>query len=128
MSTLYLAVILIILILVVMAIAHKTKPRLDRHYFTKHWNNIENMTEYSMAVLKADSLLDEALKKAGIRGGTMGERLNNSTGFLRDINSTWSAHKLRNKIAHENSYQPSPMECQRALRQFKKSLKDLGAL
>ena len=128
LSTIYLVAILVILLLAILFIAHKTKPRLDKHYFVKHWKHIESMTEYSMAVLKADSLLDEALRKAGIKGGTMGERLNNSVGFLRDVNSTWSAHKLRNKIAHENGFQPSAMECQRAIRQIKKALKDLGAL
>ncbi len=123
-----LVVILLVLIIVVVLIAHLGKPRLNKKYFTKHWNAIEVDKNYVMAVIKADSLVDEALRHANVKGGTMGERLNNAAGFLKDVNSAWSAHKLRNKIAHEPNAEPSAMECQRALRQFKRALKDLGAL
>lgn len=120
--------ILSVLVLIVLIIAHKGKPRLNKKHFTNKWSEIENMENYPMAVLKADSLVDEALRHANIKGGTMGERLNNSAGFLKDVNSAWSAHKLRNRIAHENNGEPTAMECQRALRQFKRTLKDLGAI
>ncbi len=120
--------ILAMLMLVIVVIAHKGKPRLNKKHFTRQWANIEQLENYSMAVLKADSLVDEALRHANIKGGTMGERLNNSAGLLKDLNATWSAHKLRNRIAHETNSEPTAMECQRALRQFKRALKDLGAL
>ncbi len=120
--------ILLVLVLLILLITHKGKPRMNKHYFLKHWQNIESNDNYTNAVIKADALLDEALKNAGIKGATMGERLNNATGFLRDINGTWSAHKLRNRLAHDLEANPSAMDCQRALRRFKKALKDLGAL
>ena len=120
--------ILLVLILVILLIAHKGKPRMDKKYFLKHWESIEADENYTAAIIKADSLLDEALKNAGIKGGTTGERLNNSAGFLRDINGAWAAHKLRNRLAHEHDAKPTAMECHRALRQYKKALKDLGAL
>lgn len=127
-SLLSLIIILLFLIMIVLLIAHLGKPRLNKKYFTKHWSAIESQENYSLAVLKADGLVDEALKHANIKGNTMGERLNNAVGFLKDVNATWSAHKLRNKIAHEPDANPSAVECQRALRQFKRALKDLGAL
>lgn len=120
--------ILIFLVLVVIVIAHRSKPRLDKKYFEKHWKSIIEDEDYEKAVIKADSLLDEALKSAKIRGGTTGERLNNAVGFIRDINATWSAHKLRNTLAHESITDVTAMQCQKALRQYKKALKDLGAL
>jgi len=120
--------ILLVLILLILLITHKGKPRMNKHYFLKHWQSIESSDNYTNAVMKADALLDEALRNAGVKGTTMGERLNNATGFLRDINGTWSAHKLRNRIAHDLDSNPSAMDCQRALRRFKKALKDLGAL
>ena len=120
--------ILLVLVLVILLIAHKGKPRMDKKHFLKHWESIEHEENYTAAVIKADSLLDEALKNAGIKGGTTGERLNNAAGFLRDVNAAWSAHKLRNKLAHEHDADPTAMECQKALRQYKKALKDLGAL
>ena len=127
-STVALCLILVVLLLIVVAIAHKTKPRMDQSYFIKHWKAIEAKEDYSIAVIKADSLLDEAMKRARIKGNTTGERLNNSIGFLKNVNATWSAHKLRNRIAHDHEKSPTAIECQKALRQFKKALKDLGAL
>lgn len=127
-SMIALLLILSFLTLVILIITHRGKPRLNKSYFTKHWDEIEKLESSTLAVLKADSLVDEALKHANIKGGTMGERLNNSVGFIKDINAVWSAHKLRNVIAHEHDAKPSPAECQRALRQFKRALKDLGAL
>lgn len=127
-SMIALIAVLLALFMVVLLIAHKGKPRVNRAHFQAAWQKIEAQENYSVAVMKADALLDEALQAARIKGGTTGERLNNSAGFLRDINSAWAAHKLRNKIAHEQSAEPTAMECQRALRQFKKALKDLGAL
>ena len=128
LSLVALLFVLTMLVGVVVLIAHKGKPRLNKQYFTNRWQQIEGMQNLPMAVLKADSLVDEALRQAHIKGGTMGERLNNSSGFLQDINATWSAHKLRNRIAHENGDEPSATECKKALRHLNRALKDLGAL
>lgn len=127
-SLVALLLILMLLVLVVVMIAHLGKPRLNKSHFIKQWQAIEKSENYVMSVMKADSLVDEALRRANIKGGTMGERLNNSVGFIKDVNAAWAAHKLRNRIAHESNAEPSAMECQRALRQFKRALKDLGAL
>ncbi len=130
MDSSLIALILIILMLVgVMAVVtHFTRPRMNKVHFQKKWQSIESAQLSSLSVIQADSLVDEALRHYGVKGGTMGERLNNATGILRDINGTWSAHKLRNRIAHESSVNVSDKEIARALRQSKKALKDLGAL
>ncbi|MBP9738272.1 hypothetical protein KBD20_01145 [Candidatus Saccharibacteria bacterium] len=109
-------------------VTHFTKPKMNKHHFEKKWASIIAEENTTMSVIKADSLVDEALRHAGIKGGTMGERLNNSTGILRDTNGVWDAHKLRNKVVHQTDTVVSPSEQQRALRHFKKALKDIGAL
>lgn len=127
-SIVALSAVLLGLFMIVLLIAHKGKPRVNKARFQSAWQKIEAQEDYRVAVLRADALLDEALQAARIKGGTTGERLNNAAGFLRDVNSAWAAHKLRNSIAHEPEAEPTAMECQRALRQYKKALKDLGAL
>lgn len=127
-SVIALVGILLFLVLVILLIVHKGKPRMNKKHFEAHWKKVEENENYPQAVIKADTLLEEALISAGIKGGTTGERLNNSTGFLKNINATWSAHKLRNQLVHEANANPTAMECQKALRQYKKALKDLGAL
>lgn len=116
------------LLLGLTALARFKRPRLDKQYFQNKWTSVTREPNLNMAILKADSLVDEALRHAGVRGQTMGERLNNAAGILRDLNGTWSAHKLRNRLAHEVDAQVSSSEGHRALRRFEKALKDLGAL
>jgi len=127
-SLLVMVVVTLLLLVMLAAVSKLHKPRLNKHHFEKQWRAISEERNLSIAVIRADSLLDEAMRQANIKGTTMGERLNNSVGLLRDINGVWSAHKLRNRLAHETNSTPSEAECQRALRQFKKALKDMGAV
>lgn len=116
------------LLLLLTIVSRLRRPRLHTLYFNKHWQKIEADPNPITAVIAADSLVDEALKQRGIKGATMGERLNTAAGLLRDINGVWSAHKLRNRVVHEPGTNLRSAEAQRCLRQFKKALKDLGAL
>lgn len=113
---------------VLAVVARLAKPPMNKKHFEKKWSEIVAEKASPMAVIKADSLVDEALRHAHIKGQTMGERLNNSKGLVRDINGTWSAHKLRNKLVHETTMVLSDAQANKALKEFKKALKDLGAL
>jgi hypothetical protein len=117
-----------LLLVVVMVIALLSKPRLDKDYFAKHWTEIEKEVSPMSALIKADSLVDEAMKRAHLKGATMGERLKMGGARFKDINGLWSAHKLRNRLVHEPGTNISQAELNKALKQFRKSLKDLGAL
>jgi hypothetical protein len=79
-------------------------------------------------VLNADKLVDQALRESGINGETMGERLKSSATKFSDLNGLWTAHKLRNRIAHEPDVAVSYDEARYALNCFRKALKDLGAI
>ena len=127
-SMIGLILVLLVLILIMLLITHRGKPRLNKKHFEKQWDEVRSDENYVEAVLKADKLLDEALKHVGIKGGTTGEKLNNAVGFLRDINGAWSAHKLHNQLKDEDDFKPAAGDCQKAIRQYKKALKDLGAL
>lgn len=107
---------------------------LDRQKYQSKWLDIEqkytpgNHDSQAMAILKADKLLDQALRETGSRGSTMGERMKSRQGAWTNANAVWSAHKLRNKVAHEESVNLTDQAVQRALASFKQALKDLGAL
>jgi hypothetical protein len=55
-----------------------------------------------VAILEADSLLEEVLKEKGFSGETLNELLNSAreSGF-RHIQDAWDAHIYRNEIAHK---------------------------
>lgn len=126
-SVIALALILVFLVGVLLLIAHKGKPRLNKSYFKHQWSRLEANKTYSAAVITADALLDQALRQAHVKGETLGDRLKN-TGLLSNLNGVWSAHKLRNQLVHEPDNQPTAIDCQKALRQYKRALQDLGAL
>ena len=108
-------------------------PRhLDQEYFQTRWDSllarVKTDDGMTLAVIDADKLLDDALKKRRFKGKTMGERLVSAQRQLSDNDSAWYAHKLRNRLVHEPDVRLKKREAQNALAGFRKALKDLGAL
>jgi hypothetical protein len=104
---------------------------VDREFVARKWAEIEmkaGANSLVAAVSEADKLLDYALKQSGVPGKTMGERLKNSKGRFSNLNAIWSAHKLRNALAHEAHFDLVPNQAKEALQDFKRGLTDLGAL
>lgn len=108
--------------------------RLDVDKYRQAWLNIEqqlqrdNVGSFQLVILNADKLLDKALMERGRKGKTMGERLKSSGDLLSDRNAVWTAHKLRNQIAHEPNVAVRYEDARRALSSFKQALKDVGAI
>jgi hypothetical protein len=105
---------------------------MNRKYYDKRWSEIlgrvktqEGMT---LAVIDADKLLDEALKRRGYKGKTMGERLVAAQRSLSNNDTVWYAHKLRNRLVHEPGVRLRKNDAKNALAGIKQALKDLGAL
>lgn len=105
---------------------------LNTDYFTNRWKELQKglskQDAWPMAIIQADSLLDEALKKRHFKGKTMGERLVSAQKSLSDNDATWFAHKLRNKIVHEVDVKLTQKDVQKSLMGLRQALKDLGAL
>lgn len=107
---------------------------LDVEKYRVKWLSIEqnlrpeNEESYHLAILNADKLLDKALKERGFKGNTMGERMKSAQKQWSNANHVWTAHKLRNQIAHEADVKINLDVTRRALVAFKQGLKDLGAV
>lgn len=66
--------------------------------------NSDNPRDWKLAIIEADVILDEALKKFGYQGVSVGERLKDTApAKLMSINDAWQAHKVRNQIAHSDT-------------------------
>ncbi len=123
-----------VLVLVVIVMTRRGPLPLDREKYQCKWLEIErsltrdNQASYHLAVLNADKLLDQALKEKRLPGESMGQRMKSAEKFWSNANSTWSAHKLRNQIAHETDINVSYDTIKRVMAAFKQSLKDLGAI
>lgn len=62
----------------------------------------ENPSDWRLAVLEADIILDEMLDQEGYVGDTIGDKLKKAhRGEFRTLDQAWEAHRIRNAIAHE---------------------------
>jgi hypothetical protein len=128
------AIIIVAVLLFAVITFTKRGGGLDVEKYRVRWLAIEqslvrdNEPSYHMAILNADKLLDQALKDRGTRGNTMGERLKSAKDSLPHRNDVWTAHKMRNQVAHEPDVRLSYDQARRALSGFKHGLKDLGAI
>jgi hypothetical protein len=123
----------LVILLLISSLAAKLRPRkLDIKKYQQRWLEIEKLCSKSstwpLAVINADTLLDEALKRRHFKGKTMGERLVAAQRNLNNNDTVWFGHKLRNKIVHEEMSRLYRRDVQSALRGFRDALKDLGAL
>jgi hypothetical protein len=117
---------------VISRLAKSRAPRMNQQYFQQKWlellARVKTPEGMMLAVIDADKLLDEALKKRHFRGKTMGERLVSAQRLISDNDAVWYAHKLRNRLVHEPNVRLKKKEAQTALAGFRQGLKDLGAI
>jgi hypothetical protein len=122
------------LLFAVIGLNKKGRKNLDVDHYRVKWLAIEQqlkrdeVASYSLAVLNADKLLDYALKERGLKGETMADRLKSAKDIFSSRNDVWAAHKLRNKIAHEPDVRVTYEAARHAIGNFKRALKDVGAI
>mgnify|MGYP001609671315 FL=1 len=120
-------------------ISSRTTAKITPHIVTpkeevrENWEHIRelanssNPSDWNMAILRADALLDEILIRVGYEGETMAERLKIvDSSKLPSLDKIWSAHHLRNMIAHDPLEQHSKETIIHALRSYEQALKELG--
>ena len=127
------AVVIIILLITMSGILLKRKPKpLNKQYYQDHWQTLQGLlkdkTTWPLAIIDADKLLDDALKKSHFKGKTMGERLVSAQRNISDNDGVWFGHKLRNRLVHESNVKLSEKTVKEALMGLRAALKDLGAL
>jgi len=99
----------------------KVEEKKEKH--NEQWQTILdhiesiNPMDWRVAILEADTMLDEMLKKIGVEGETLGERLKSmDINKFKSLQAAWDAHKMRNTIAHEGlDYQLNKHEARRVI-------------
>ncbi len=74
-------------------------------------------SDWRVAVIDADSMLDEVLAEQDFLGETLGERLTNADpGTFRTLSNAWEAHNVRNMVAHQGTgYELTEREAKRVI-------------
>ncbi|MEI8062261.1 MAG: hypothetical protein WCG97_03105 [bacterium] len=94
----------------------------------EQWKGVEkymqsrNPSDMRLAVLEADILLYDMLEQIGFEGDTIADKLKSADpASFNTLNEAWSAHKVRNIIAHEGSnYEITYDIARRAINSYKK--------
>ena len=62
----------------------------------------QHASDWKLAIIEADSMLEELMEQLGFHGETLGDRLKlaNQANFPQ-LTAAWEVHTIRNRIAHE---------------------------
>lgn len=113
----------------------RRRRQLKPKRFTGRWQELQKLCSsrktWPQAIIDADDLLADALKKAGYKGKNTGERLVAAQHDLTDNEAVWVGHKLRKRISQEKDIDVRKLrkrDVVTALAGFRQALRDLGAL
>jgi hypothetical protein len=102
---------------------------------THQWERISKKvdtgreTEYKLAVIEADSMVNEMLKKSGYSGKTFEEKVKSlSPAILKDKEKLLRAHKNRNQIVADPDFELDAEQTKKILDEYKLVLISLGLL
>lgn len=104
-------------------------PLITKKQMRKKWDKIEtrlggeDISQYKLAILEADVLIDSIFKSMGIKGSNLTERLDNlSPGQMEDSEDLKNTHKVRNQIVNDPSFQIGKEEAKKTLDVYSKFL------
>lgn len=107
----------------------------DKKKTKAQWENIykrlegENESEYKVAIIEADKMIDGLIEKLGYGGTNMAERLNNvPEGQLECMAEIREAHQIRNRIIHEDDFVIDRAVTKETLDKYADILKQFGVL
>jgi hypothetical protein len=123
---------LVFLIVAGYIIYRMTRKRVRPKKFRERWRKLQkklpNKESWLEALIDADGLLDEAMKKRNVKGETMGERLVNAQKDFKDKDEVWFGHKLCKRHQEHPELKLRKDDVKRALVALRQALKDLGAI
>jgi len=121
-------VVLVILVLLVRLSRRRIKP----DQFKQKWQDLQKFCAsketWPLAIITADKLLDEALKKKHFKGKSMGERLVSAQRDLTDNDGVWYAHNIAKKLMDEAAIRLKQTDVKKSLVGYRQALRDLGVM
>jgi len=125
--------LLAVVAVIVLAVFLRKRPKkYDCNKYKVKWDALQSMLPDSkmwpLAIIDADKLLEEALKCHKYKGKTMGERLVSAQHDIINNDKVWFAHKLRNKLVHDQDVKLRKSDVKEALLGIRAALKYIGAM
>jgi len=101
----------------------------------KDWEKIHDRIEKNdeaslkLAIIEADNMLDDVLKRMGLEGKDMGERLEQlGSQQLKSYEGIVEAHRLRDLVVHQKDIIVTKEQVETAVASFEEALKELEVL
>ncbi|OGZ62140.1 MAG: hypothetical protein A3H51_00180 [Candidatus Spechtbacteria bacterium RIFCSPLOWO2_02_FULL_38_8] len=108
---------------------------IPREIIFQKWAEVEQKlnsnyaSDWKLAIIGADSILDRLIQSLGYNGETMGERMKNiRPGQFPYLEEAWRAHKVRNFLAHDATYELSRQAAIRTIEIYKNIFTEFGML
>lgn len=113
----------------------KSSRKLNQAALFADWQRIEaliennDMSKSTLAIHQADRFVDHVMKLVGARGETFADRLRSlESKFDKQVyQSLWDAHKIRNQLAHQHGLVLNNQEIKKAISNYRKAARELGA-
>ena len=102
--------------------------------FSDRWKVIMKKASASpesatLAVIEADNLTDDVLRRIGLAGETMADRLNQlDPQEITTLDRLWRVHRIRNAIVHRPGFSIEPNDAREMLGTYEAFLRDLEVL
>lgn len=92
--------------------------------------NSNDMSDWRLAIIEADVMLEELLRALGYTGDSVGEMLKSADkNEFSSLDEAWEAHKIRNSVAHSGaSFQLNEREAKRIISLFEKVFTEFGEI
>lgn len=108
----------------------------ERKQKNERWERVEqymaslNVSDWKIAILEADNILDDVIERMGYKGANLGERMKNiEASDFPYLEEAWQAHKMRNTIAHKGTdYELTRSEAEQTINIYHRVFRELGYL
>ena len=108
----------------------------ERKQKNERWERVEqymtslNVSDWKIAILEADNILDDVTERMGYKGENLGERMKQiEASDFPYLEEAWQAHKMRNTIAHKGTdYELTRSEAEQTINIYHRVFKELGYL
>jgi len=89
----------------------------------------ENESEYKVAIIEADAIIDDLIARMGYKGANLSERLANiPQGQLAELDEMKAAHEIRNRIIHEENFKVDRELAKGVLKKYEHLLRHFDVL
>ena len=88
----------------------------------------ENHSDWKLAIMEADNMLDAFMTELGFAGETLGDKLKSADQEkFKYLSLAWEVHIIRNRIAHEGlAFEVSQVEAKRVVAIYEQIFRNYG--